>query len=197
MTISLLLKLLAGVISVYTMLCFIRIILTWIPGASYSGFGRFLCAICDPYLNLFRGISWLRFSNFDFTPAFAMCILIILSTILSNFAVSRMFTVGALLAMLLTLLWSVFSSFLIFILIFFGVRLAILLMHRDGYNTIWEQVDRSISPFVFKITSIFSGGRPVSYKNALIAGIVIILVMLIGGRFLINIFSTMLIKLPF
>lgn len=199
MTVSTLLKVIAGVISVYTMLCFIRIILTWIPGASYSGFGRFLASVCDPYLTIFRNIRWLRFGAFDFTPAVAMCVLIALSTVLGNFAASRYFTVGSVLALLLSLAWSIFTSFLGFMIILIGVRLAVMLMHRDSgsYGNIWEQIDRALSPFLFKVTTIFTGGRPVPYKNALIAGLITLIVIEIGGKFIINILANMLAQLPF
>lgn len=199
MTISLIIKLIAGVISAYTLLCFIRIILTWIPGAAYSGFGRFLSSVCDPYLNLFRRIRWLRFGNFDFTPAIAICILIALSTILGNFATTQTFSIGILLATLLSLAWSIFTSFIGFMIILLGIRLVVMLINKNSNSqgTIWEQIDRSLSPFIFKITNIFSGGRPVSYKSALIAGIVSLIVMQIGGKFIIAFLASMLTRLPF
>jgi YggT family protein len=191
-------KLLATTISIYTMLCFIRIMLTWIPGASYSSFGRFLSGICDPYLNLFRGIRWLRFSNFDFTPAIALCILIALSTVFGNFALTRTISLGSILAILVRLSWSIFSSFIGFIAIVLAVRLVIMFLHKDSgyYGSIWEQVDHALSPFVFRITNVFSGGRPVPYKNALITGLVILILMQIGGSIIINIIASLLLQLP-
>ena len=32
-------------------ICFVRIMLSWFPGAQYSPVGRFLSSLCDPYLN--------------------------------------------------------------------------------------------------------------------------------------------------
>jgi YggT family protein len=191
-------KLLATTISIYTMLCFIRIMLTWIPGASYSSFGRFLSGICDPYLNLFRGIRWLRFSNFDFTPAIALCILIALSTVFGNFALTRTISLGSILAILVRLSWSIFSSFIGFIAIVLAVRLVIMFLHKDSgyYGSIWEQVDHALSPFVFRITNVFSGGRPVPYKNALITGLIILILMQIGGSIIINTIAALLLQLP-
>ena len=76
MAFSRLFQLLASVISFYTMVCFVRILLTWIPSAQYSKFGRILASICDPYLNLFRGLRFLRVGMFDLSPAVALCLLI-------------------------------------------------------------------------------------------------------------------------
>ena len=72
------------VVSVYALMCFLRILLTWVPSLSYSRFSRFLGKICDPYLNIFRGIKWLRLGSFDFSAALGLCILGVLATMLSR-----------------------------------------------------------------------------------------------------------------
>ena len=58
-------------ISLYTTLCFVRIILTWIPGLEYSKVGQILSAICDPYLKLIKKIP-LNLGNLDFSPMLAI-----------------------------------------------------------------------------------------------------------------------------
>ena len=73
----------AGAVSLYTTLCIIRIIITWFPQINYSAFGRFLGALCDPYLNLFGRIP-LRLGAFDFTPMLAIGALSVLSSVLGT-----------------------------------------------------------------------------------------------------------------
>ena len=53
---------LASVVSIYTLLCFVRVMLSWFPGAEYSKFGRVLCQMCDPYLDIFRRFRFLPVS---------------------------------------------------------------------------------------------------------------------------------------
>ena len=65
-------SLLAAAISLYTMLCFVRIILTWIPSLNYSKFGHFMATLCDPYMNYFRRFRFLRFGNLDFSPVLSL-----------------------------------------------------------------------------------------------------------------------------
>ena len=172
MPISRLFQLLSSAISLYTMICFVRIILTWIPSLQYSSFGRILSAICDPYLNLFRGLRFLRIGMFDLSPALALCVLIAASSILGNIALTQSFTLGGLLAIVLYLLWSVVSSILGFLIILLAIRLIVLLMRKDGYGSIWDSLDRTLNPIAFRMTSLFTRGRPTPYKNALILAIV-------------------------
>ena len=185
-------KILTVAVAVYTLLCFIRIFITWIPGASYSSFGRFLAAICDPYLNLFR-FRWLKFSAFDFSPAVAIIVLSVISSFMAGFAAGKIITLGAVLSKMLELIWNVISSIVSFLMILIFIRLIVFLYTSYGsykgygsYNSFWEQLDRAVSPVLFRISSLFSRGRPVPLKTAMILSFVFLLVVQIAGRFLID-----------
>ncbi|MBQ7158118.1 MAG: YggT family protein [Treponema sp.] len=196
MEIARLFQLLASVISFYTMVCFVRILITWIPSAQYSKVGRILSAVCDPYLNLFRRIRFLRIGMFDLSPALALCVLIGASSILGNLAVERSFTLGGLLAIILYLLWSVTSSILGFLIILLIVRLVVLLMRKDSYGSIWDSLDRTLNPIVFRMTSIFTRGSPTPYKNALIFAILTSAGIWIALRLVISILIGICQRLP-
>ena len=57
------LSILAGVLALYTFLCFIYILMSWFPGARFTKFGHFMTAICEPYMGLFRRLTFLRIGN--------------------------------------------------------------------------------------------------------------------------------------
>lgn len=196
MPIARLFQILASLISFYTMLCFVRIFLTWIPGAQYSKFGQILSSLCDPYLNLFRGLRFLRVGMFDFSPAIALCVLIAVSSILGNLAVTKTFTLGGLLAIVLYLVWSVTSSILGFLILLLVIRLIVLLMRKDGYGSIWDALDRSLNPIVFHMTSLFTRGKPTPYKNALIIATVTAAGIWIALRVVMNILIGICQQLP-
>ena len=44
----------ANVFSIYTFMLIAYILLSWVPAAQNSGVGRFLAAVCEPYLGFFR-----------------------------------------------------------------------------------------------------------------------------------------------
>ena len=198
MPLSSIFSLLSAVISLYMMVCFVRIILSWFPQAQYSPIGRFLSAVCDPYLHLFRPLK-LRFGAFDFSPAVALCILIALSSVFSNLARGGRISVGAILALLLSLAWSIVSSVLGFLIVLLIVRLVVLLLQRgySSYGSLWEQFDRSLSPIVFRITALFTRGTPAPYKNALIISILTLVAIYFAGRYAIAVLAGILQALPF
>lgn len=172
----------ANVISLYALICTIRVLLTWFPRAQYTPFGRILASLCDPYLNLFRRLRFLRISMFDLSPAVALCVLIAVSHVLGNLAAARSFTLGGLLATVLYLLWSIASSILGFLILLLVIRLVVLLLRKDRYGSLWDSLDHSLSPIVFRMTAPFTRGRPTSYKTALIAAIAATIVLMIMLR---------------
>ena len=196
MPLSYIFKSLATVVSIYTFLCFLRIIITWVPGLNYTPFGRFLSSVCDPYLNIFRRIRFLRFSALDLTPAIAICTLYAVSYLLISFSSKSFPSPGELIAHIISLLWGVVTSVLLFLAVIFIIRLLVILITRDygSYGSIWEQLDNGLSPLVYKITAIFSGRKPLPYKTALILAVVILIFISAGGSFLIERLCTIIAK---
>ncbi|MDE7140447.1 MAG: YggT family protein [Treponemataceae bacterium] len=182
MPIARLFLIIAQVISLYTLLCTIRVLLTWFPRAQYTAFGRILASLCDPYLNLFRRLRFLRISMFDLSPAVALCVLIAVSHVLGNLAAARSFTLGGLLATVLYLLQSIVFSVFGFLMLLLVIRLVVLLLRKDRYGSLWDSLDHSLSPIVFRMTAPFTRGRPTSYKTALIVAIVATIVLMIMLR---------------
>ncbi|WP_088043885.1 YggT family protein [Bacillus sp. EAC] len=63
--------LLIQAIAIYKIILIIHIILSWFPQVRHSGFGRFIGAISEPYLEPFRRIIP-SFGMFDFSPIVAL-----------------------------------------------------------------------------------------------------------------------------
>ena len=190
-------KLITSAITLYSFLCFIRIILTWMPNLSYSRFGQFLSQLCDPYLNIFRRLP-LRFGMLDFSALVAFGVLMMLSTITGNLAMGRLVTIGNFLAIALQTLWGVIASLISFFIIFLIVRLVVFFMKADrGYSSIWTQIDYSLNPIIFKISGLLFGRRPVNFQNSLITSILIIFAIRLALEYLVRILSGILIQLPF
>jgi YGGT family. len=190
---------LASIINVYSFLCFVRIILTWIPGAAYSGFGRFLSAVCDPFLNMFRGVRWMQIGNLDFSPAVSIGLLYALSTILSNIAVTGRIYFGGIIAVIISMLWSIIASLLGFLLILLIIRFIALLTQKRQtyYGSFWSQLDYALEPFVYRIAKVFTGGKFISYRNSLLITIIMLVLLLVGGQFLLHYLIRMVQRLPF
>lgn len=181
------LRIISAFLSLYSLLCLFRIIITWIPNYSYSKPADILAQICDPYMNLFRGIKWLRFGSFDFSPALALCILGAGSQIFSSLANGGYINLQMILSMILEIFFLIPSSLIFFLIILFAIRLILIMINRDSYNTsgfMANQIDSSISSIVYRIARTFAMGRRITYKAALIISIIALLFLQFALRIL-------------
>ena len=191
-----LIVLVSNIIFLYTMMCIIRMILTWFPGAEYSTFGRILSNICDPYLNIFRKLTWLRIGAFDFSAAIGVCVFWAASSLIATIFISKI-TLGGILAAIVGLIWQIVRSVIGFLLFLLIARLIVLLVSKkSGYGTIWDSLDRAITPFIYKIVSPISRGRPMSFIKALVISILVILILAVAGEYIMRYLNTMLKALP-
>mgnify|MGYP003312595474 CR=1 FL=1 len=190
-------SLLAAAISLYTMMCFVRIILTWIPSLNYSKFGHFMATLCDPYMNYFRRFRFLRLGNIDFSPILSLGLLVAVSNILSNIAMTGRLGVGYLLASVVSVLWSLISSVIGFLIILLIIRLVALFLSKGG-NSLWYSLDSTLNPVVYKLAGIFRGRNTfMTQKTAYIITIVALFIARLVGGILFSVIVTLLMRIPF
>ena len=170
---------LASLTSIYAIICVVRIVLTWIPSATFSPVTKFLASICDPYLDLFHGIRWMRMGSLDFSPAIALCLLGAVSTILSHLANSSILRLGNILALLVQTTGSIVSSVIGLIILLFIIRLIMILVSGGAFssNPLTYQIDQALGPVVTAISRTFTGDRQISYKMGIIIAIVTLIVL--------------------
>ena len=191
-------KIIASLLTIYSLLCSIRIILTWIPGIS-NGFTNFLSRICDPYLNIFSRLGIFRFGAIDFSPVISLGLLALLSTISSSLAQAGTITLGFILALIIQMAWNVSSSFIGFLLIVLIIRFIVLLFQNNSYNgsQFWRQFDYALNPVIYKIVAPFSKGRMVPYKIALLISIISLFVVKFAGSLFIFQLTRLFKMIPF
>ncbi|MEE3313834.1 MAG: YggT family protein [Treponema sp.] len=180
---KLILMLVSAVISIYAVLCMIRIIITWIRSLSYSPFARFLAGVCDPYLNLFRGKRILCIAGLDFGPALGISILGAVAALISSIGRGGLHF-GFILSMIISLAWSIAASIISFFILILVIRLIVFLIGKDN-DQFWDMVDGPINQISGAIIRPFSGGKPVPFKTRLIASIIILVVADIVGSLVI------------
>ena len=192
------LSILAGVLALYTFLCFIYILMSWFPGAKFTKFGHFMTAICEPYMGLFRRLTFLRIGNIDFSPIVSLGILSLASAILAGIQRTGRIFFGGILGTILSSLWSITSSIIgIFTLLIF-IRWIVLLINkgRTSYESGWNQVDMILNKMTYKIAGTFSK-KSMSYQTSLLMSWIILLVALGVGHFLILILVNLCYRMPF
>ena len=163
------LSLLSAIIIIYTIICLISIFMTWIPGAKFTKFGKFISSVTDPYLNIFSGRGWLRFGNIDFSPIVAIGILSLVSSILGGITATGRIYFGGILATIIGMFWSVASSLLMIFTLVIFIRWIVLIVNKGqvSTNSAWYQLDLMLQKFVYKIGNTFFKTN-LTYQKALL-----------------------------
>ena len=189
---------LAAALSLYTLLCFIYILMSWFPGAKFTKFGHFMTSVCEPYMGLFRKMSFLRIGNIDFSPIVSLGILSLASAILGGIQHTGRIFLGGILGTILSSLWGIASSIMgIFTLLIF-IRWIFLTINkgRTSYDSGWNQVDMLLNKISYKVAGTFTKSS-MSYQRSLMISWIALLVILIAGHFLITILASLCYRMPF
>ncbi len=190
---------LSSLVSIYSFICFLRIILSWIPNLAYSKIGQIIASITDPFFNLFRKLP-LRVGVLDFTPMIGFLILSVLNSALSNIARTGRFYVAGFIAQIISYLWEIACSILGFILIIVIIRLISLAVNKNKivYNSIWSRLDDFLTKISFQFTRIFTAKRTTSYTVSLLIFLAELLIVLLVGFILLPIIINLILRfIPF
>jgi YggT family protein len=190
-------NILGGITSLYMILIFIRIMLTWFTGANYGRAYHLLSGITDPYLNWFRRFSFLRVANLDLTPVVALALLTVVNNIFLTLGRYGALTIGIILSMLCSVLWSVVSFVLGFFIIVLVLRLIAYLANRDVYHGFWRIIDSVSQPILYRINRMLFGRRLVRFMTGILTSLGVLLVLRVGLELLVRFALDLLVRLPF
>ena len=179
-------------------MCLISIFMTWIPGAKFTKFGKVVSKITDPYLNLFSRKGWFRIGNIDFSPILAIGILSILSSIIGGIATTGRLHFGGILAMILSMLWSLISTLLTIFILLILIRWIVLLVNKGqvSTNSAWYQVDLMLQKIVYKIGNTFFR-KNLTYQKALLVSWISLGIIWLLARILFGILIGLCNNIPF
>ena len=182
------------VISVYMMVVIVRILLTWFRGSIRVP--DFLTAITDPYLNWFRQFKFLRIGYLDLSPIAALAVLSILSQVLVTLSRYGVIRLGIILAMIVQVIWSAASFFIIFLIIILVLRLIGYLTNQNTYGGFWHVVDIISQPVLYRINRILFRGKITNFRTGIIVSASILAVAYLILRLLVSILIVTLASLP-
>ena len=163
-------------INAYLFLCFIKILLSWVPSAAYSSFGRVLSSICDPYLNWFRRFRFTRIGMVDFSPILSLGILSIAAQLINSILATGTIYLWGVYVSIIQLIWSFVSFILNLLIIFLIIRLGYDLFGSSNSSPFWYNLDRFLSPVIAKTTGFFQR-KPLQYRTRLVLTIILILLL--------------------
>ena len=163
-------------INAYLFLCFIKILLSWVPSAAYSSFGRVLSSICDPYLNWFRRFRFTRIGMVDFSPILSLGILSIAAQFITSILATGTISLWVVFVSIIQLVWSFIGFMLNLLIIFLIIRLVYDLFGSSNSSPFWYNLDRFLSPVIAKTTGFFQR-KPLQYRTRLVLTIIVILLL--------------------
>jgi len=187
---------LTAFLGIYSLLIIIRIILTWFSGGQFGRPMEILARITDPYLDWWRRRLNLRAGYLDLSPVVAMAALSVAQTICSAIAETGRFSLGLLLAVCLSALWSAISFLLGFCLIVLILRLIAYLVNADMFSIFWRVIDSISRPLLYRVSRIIFGRRIVRFTTSIIITILALTALWIGGKIVIQFVSRFLFRLP-
>jgi YggT family protein len=196
-----LMNVLGGATSLYMIVIFIRIMLTWFSGMSYGRPVEFLCRITDPYLNWFRRFKVLQLANLDLSPIAALAVLSIANNIFITLGRYGTITIGFILGMAVSAIWSAASFILVFFLIILVLRFIAYVTRQNvyggyGIGAFWRIIDLLSQPVMFRINRIIFKNRIVRYHTGIITSIAVLLALRFGLGFLAREGIRLLARLP-
>jgi len=171
-----LMRILTGIISVYMILIFIRILLTWFSGADFGKPYVFLCRLCDPYLNWFRRFR-IRNSPIDFSPLIALAFLSLVHRILLTWGATGRISAAVILVLILSALWTIIAWVLGFFIVILILRMIAFLGNSNIYSPFWRFVDFIAQPVMYRISRFFFPARIITYFFRIIFSITVLVIL--------------------
>jgi YggT family protein len=171
------LSIVSGLLMLYSLLIFIRILLSWFSGVNFGKFYLYLCRITDPYLFWFGRFKIFRAGTIDLSPIAALALLTILNNIVSRISDTGRITLGFILALILSAVWAAISFIIIFFIIIIALRLIAYLLSANIYSPFWQIIDYISRPVIFNINRLLFRNRIVNYLFGLLSAVVAILLL--------------------
>lgn len=193
---SIIFSFLASIAGIYSLLIFIRIIISWFSGSVSGKPVEILNRITDPYLSWWRRNLNLRFGMLDFSAVVAIVSLSLLQTIFRMLSAADRISIGSILAVVLTSLWSVVSFIAGFCLVILILRGFAYMTNRNVFSPFWGTIDSLSKPLLFNINRIIFRNRAPDYLKGIIISCLALIVLMIAGRFIILFLANLLHRLP-
>jgi YggT family protein len=183
-------------VSIYMMIVFFRVIITWFSWLRDSSVQVILARITDPYLNWFRQFTFLQIGQVDLSPMAALGVLALVNRFFTMLAFHGRITIGLTLALVLQALWSLVSIILIFLIIVLTLRLIAHYTRQSSYSRFWYIVDSISQPVLYKINRSIFKDRIVHFKTSVLVSIASLIAIYMVLRILVIFLSGILVQLP-
>lgn len=190
-------RILGGILSLYMILIFVRVLLTWFSGVYYGRPYEIIRSLTDPYLNYFRRFRFLQVGTIDFSPIAGLLVLVIAMNILNRLAVYGSISVGIVLAIILNALWSAVSFLITLFIVLIVIRFVASLIRANTVHPFIRTIDLIITPLLNWIHNTFFKRRFLTLQTGLAITGASLLLVSIAGNFFVYHLSRLFHSIPF
>ena len=186
----------AKLIGLYSLLIWVRIILSWIrsPQLQANEMYILLCRVTDPFLNIFKPKNYA--GRIDFSPLVALMILNTVKTVLEMIYTYNKITLWLVLAVLINNLWAYIFRYIFLIIIIMLVVRIFISKSTTAQSQMWLNViDRNLNAPVGVVFRLFYSKRQVSDQTLVIASLIFYGAIYIGLKFGIQALTNFLLTL--
>jgi YggT family protein len=179
---QLVMRIVGAALSLYSILIFVRIMLSWWSGVSFGRAHEILCGITDPYLFWFRRFAFLRVGNIDLSPIVALAVLSVANNLALVIGNSGRITLGLVAVLVLQVVWSAVSFVLGFFTVIVGLRLFAYLVRANIYGPFWQIIASISEPILYRMNRLLFRGRFIPFLRGMLItlAVLIALIALIG-----------------
>jgi YggT family protein len=181
-------------IGLYSLLIFFRIILTWVSGAQYGKPLQLLARITDPYLDWWRQKINLRAGFLDLSPIAGIVALSVAQTICASIAQRGRISLGIILVVCLSAVWSAASFIIGLCIVVLIFRLIAYFINANMFSTFWRVIDSISRPLLYRVNRLIFGKRIVNFMTGIITAIAIMGAIWFIGRFIIRLIIDILLR---
>jgi YggT family protein len=186
---------LTALTSVYMLVIFIRILLTWINPYQMGRPLEILSRITDPSLNWFKRFP-LRMGIMDFSPILALGILSVANSAFTAIARTGYISLGFILAMVASVAWSALSFVMLFVIIILVLRVVAYFGRFNTYGGFWGIIDSISSPIIHAVSGLVFRHRSIQYGTALLSSAAVVLLLRVLLGWVVNLGIGLLYRLP-
>ena len=190
-------RFLSAVISVYSLVIVLRILLTWFQGARTGRAMEILHKVTEPYLAWFRRFGFLHIGSMDFSPIMALIVLSVAGSVAARLGAALTVTFGLVLAIFIAQIAQSAGFFVGLFLVLALIRAVGSMSRIDTSGQFWTVLDQLLEPVVIGSVNYFARGKFVSYRNSLLFFAGGMAAVLILGRYVIALLVSLVLRLPF
>jgi len=187
---------LAVITGIYSLIILIRIIFSWFGNMVGGKPVEIINKITDPYLDWWRRKLRLTVGVFDFSVIAAIVFLSFIQNIFRVLSIAERITLGFLLAQILSSIWNIFSFIIGFYIIVIIIRVVGYFINSNIYGPFWSVIDSITQPLLYRTNRIFFGNKIGGYLKGILLSLLLLVLILVGGRFIVILLSNILYKLP-